>query len=203
MPYIYFSVADCTGHGVPGGFVSMVGITLLNELIRDGKDYKPAYILDQLRELVKTSLSQRWDNNEVKDGLDMSLCLYKPNSNELFFAGANSFMYQISDNDFIVHRGDNMPISIYYKEKPFSDKIISLGDNDLIYLFSDGYMDQFGGEDNKKFMRNNFKKLILSMKDVPFERQKNELHEHLLKWKKNQDQIDDITVVGVNLKKKN
>ncbi|NJO90255.1 MAG: SpoIIE family protein phosphatase, partial [Chloroflexia bacterium] len=181
--YIYFTVADCTGHGVPGGFVSMLSITLLNEIIRDEKDYTPAYILNQLRELIKSSLRQS-NEQELKDGLDMSLCLYKPKTKELHFAGANSFIYHVSNHELTVIKGDNMPVATYFNEAPFTNHVIQLNVADTFYLFSDGYLDQFGGKKNQKFMRRNFKELIFSLQDMPFEKQKEALHQTLLDWKR-------------------
>ena len=198
-PYIYFSVADCTGHGVPGGFVSMLGISLLNELIKDEKDNSPADILNMLREQIKISLDQTMDKEASKDGMDMSLCLYKPKSNELIFSAANSIIYHISENVLTEYKGNNMPVAVHYKEKPFTNGKIKLGSNDFIYLFSDGYPDQFGGENNKKFLRKNFRNLITSFKDIPFKKQEEHLQKVLFNWKKSSTQIDDITVMGIKL----
>ncbi len=197
---IYFAVADCTGHGVPGSFVSMLGITLLNEIVSHKNDFSPADILNILREQVKSSFQQSWDNRNTKDGMDISLCMIEENSNQLIFAGANSRVHIFHKNELIEITGDRMPIGIYYLEKPFVDRKIDLAGGDIVYLYSDGYQDQFGGSKGLKFMRNSFRNLINETSSFPLEKQ----HEIFLKTLKDYqmdkyEQVDDITVLGIKI----
>jgi len=197
---IYFAVADCTGHGVPGSFVSMLGITLLNEIVSHKNDFLPAEVLNILREQVKSSFQQSWDNKNTKDGMDISLCMIEENSSQLVFAGANSRIHVLHNNELIEIAGDRMPIGIYYLEKPFANKTIDLTTGDLVYLYSDGYQDQFGGDKGLKFMRNSFSKLINEIRNYALEKQHDVFLRTLKEYQHDKyDQVDDITVLGIKI----
>ena len=194
----YFSVSDCTGHGVPGAFISILGITSLNEIINKYNNLSSAEILVKLREIVISSLHQAGELNQTRDGIDMAFCIYDHQTKILQFSGANNPLYIIRDNELIETKGDKMPIGIYTDErKDFSNHDFQMQKNDMIYIFSDGYIDQFGGENNKKFKSNSFKKLILEIHQKPMNEQKQILEQTIIDWMGNFEQIDDILVMGV------
>ena len=225
---ILIAAADCTGHGVPGAFVSMLGIAFLNEIInskeKNNSAITPAIVLEELRELVKTSLKQNAESKQ-KDGMDIALCMIDLNlTNKHYnaqFAGANNSMYVVrnktislpdifisedtktEEND--VHRlfqipADKNPIGIHLKEKPFNNHSFKLFPNDALYFFSDGYADQIGGNENRKFMSKNFKKLLLQIQKYNFQEQKEILRITHNEWiKDNVPQVDDILVIGLKL----
>ena len=146
------AVADCTGHGVPGAFMSILGISFLKEIINKGCYQNTGSILNQLREHVMKALNQTGEENEQKDGIDMTLCRINTVQNELEFSGAFNPLYVIQDDKLVEIQGDKMPIGIAaYEEKSFQTNIMNLKENDCVYLFSDGFVDQFGGPLGKKF----------------------------------------------------
>ncbi len=195
---VYFAVADCTGHGVPGGFVSMLGITLLNEIITDKKSLFPAEVLNILRDQVKHSLQQTWENRNSKDGMDISLCMFDEETKKLTYAGANSRLHISKKDELQEIVGDRMPIGIYYNERPFTNHTINIENNDVVYLYSDGYQDQFGGNKGMKFMRKSFNKLLVQIKDLNLDTQKENILKTLKDWQSNNfEQVDDITIMGI------
>ncbi len=199
---ILFTAADCTGHGVPGAFMSMLGIAFLNEIV--GKieydQLQPNLILNILREYVIRFLKQEEKTGSSKDGMDMALCMLDTSTNELHFAGANNPAWIVRDNQLIELKGDDMPIGIYYNAKEsFTNQVISYQQGDIVYLFSDGYADQFGGPRGKKFMVKRFRKLILEISSEDMEQQKALLLQTFRDWKGNRRQLDDILVMGVKL----
>jgi serine phosphatase RsbU (regulator of sigma subunit) len=209
--------ADCTGHGVPGAFLSMLGISLLNEIVIIQNIIKPDEILDKLRKEIKKSLHQYNSHPKQQDGMDLSLISIDKQNMQLEYAGANNPIYICRKNNFDIFpsdyyrlmnskntqlleiRPDKMPIGVYYSEKNFSSKILNLQTNDMIYLFSDGYIDQFGGEKGHKLMSINFKKLIIETSNLDFDNQKNHLLNFIEKWKAGYPQIDDIMILGVKI----
>jgi serine phosphatase RsbU (regulator of sigma subunit)/tetratricopeptide (TPR) repeat protein len=200
------AVADCTGHGVPGAFMSMLGISFLNEIVAHQKITTAASILEELRNMVKTALRQTGRANEQKDGMDLALCIINSENNELQYAGAYNPLVFIRNNELNVLAADKMPIGIHYREKPFSNHVINIQKNDMFYLFSDGYMDQFGGSDGRKFMMKNFRQLLLEIHQTPFLEQNAVLDKILIEWMNYQDQdgvaykqVDDILIVGVKI----
>lgn len=196
--YHILAAADCTGHGVPGAFVSMLGIAFLNEIVRKKTINTPAKILDDLREHVKTSLKQTGnDSSETKDGMDIALLVINTKNHVLEFAGANNPLFIIRNNELIEMKGTKNPIGIYIKERPFENQQIQLQDNDRIYLFSDGYIDQFGGENGKKLMKKNFKDLLLTIHKETPDKQKEQLDKTMQTWIRNYEQNDDMMIIGV------
>jgi serine phosphatase RsbU (regulator of sigma subunit) len=196
---IYFTAADCTGHGVPGAFMSMLGISSLNEIIANENDNLTANrILNLLREKIKFSLHQTGKEGENKDGMDMALCILHKNKNVLEYAGAYNPLYLIRDGELIEYKADRMPVGIYHVEKgTFTNNEIEIRKNDSIYIFSDGYADQFGGPAQTKFKSANLKKLLLEIHDKPLAEQKQILDERLAKWKGDLEQVDDIIFIGI------
>lgn len=196
---IYFTAADCTGHGVPGAFMSMLGISSLNEIINNENDNLTANrILNLLREKIKFSLHQTGKEGENKDGMDIALCIFNKKSNILEYAGAYNPLYLIRNGELHEYKADRMPIGIYHIEKEsFTNNEIEIKKDDIIYIFSDGYADQFGGPAQSKFKSANMKKMLLEIWNRPMEEQKQIIEERFNKWKGKLDQIDDIILIGI------
>jgi serine phosphatase RsbU (regulator of sigma subunit) len=191
------AVADCTGHGVPGAFMSMLGISYLNEIvIKEGYD-RPDEILNHLRDHIVRSLKQQGKDGEVKDGMDISLYTIDNKTNKLEYAGANNHLTIIRDNEIIVIDADKMPISIYLKMETFSLKEFELKKGDTIYAHSDGYADQFGGPARKKYMSKRLRETFLEMKPLSMAEQKIKLEKIFVEWKGETEQIDDVLIVGI------
>jgi len=191
--------ADCTGHGVPGAFMSMLGITLLNELFVEGKSNLPGEILGELRTKVKAMLVQEGNIRDQKDGMDMAIAIINQEKKELQFAGAYNPLYLIRGSELIELKGDKQPIGIHWEETEFRNQIVELKENDSVYVFSDGYVDQYGGDHRKKFKTQKFKELLLSVQSEPMEKQKFLIEETFELWRGNREQIDDVCVVGVRV----
>lgn len=192
-----FCAADCTGHGVPGAFMSMLGIASLNEIVNNNTFNNAAEILDQLRTNIVLSLHQSGKEGKSKDGMDISLCIYDKTQNKLDFAGANNPLYLIRNNELIEYKGDKMPISIYEKMEHFTNHEIEINKEDSIYLFSDGFADQFGGPNGKKFKYKKFKETLLENHTLPINRQKENLKHTFEIWRGELEQIDDVLVLGI------
>ena len=193
-------VADCTAHGVPGAFMSMLGITLLNELFVAGRTNNPGEILGELRTKVKAMLVQEGNIRDQKDGMDMAIALVNRNKKELQFAGAYNPLYLIRQgNQLIELKGDKQPIGIHWEETEFNTHMVKLRKNDSLYVFTDGYVDQYGGEHKKKFKTQKFKELLLSVQSESMEKQKQMIDNTFEAWRGNREQIDDVCVVGVKV----
>ena len=197
----HFSVivaADCTGHGIPGAFMSMLGISFLNEIVGEMEKPVANEILGQLRAQVIKSLHQTGKEGEAKDGMDIALCVLNNKTNELEFAGAYNALYHIREGELTEIKADRMPIAIHRNEDPpFTNQKLRVEKGDTIYLFSDGYADQFGGPNGKKFMYKQFKSLLLSVQDLSMEKQKEIMAEEFDMWKGESDQIDDVILMGI------
>ena len=206
---IILAAADCTGHGVPGAFMSMLGISYLNEIVNkfnpnEGEPMRANVILNELRNAVKSSLRQTGDDDEAKDGMDMALVIIDKKSNIIQYAGAYNPLFIVRDGELIKYKADKMPVGIYIREKEsFTNYELEVKENDTIYMFSDGFVDQFGGEHGKKFMVSRFKELILQIYEKPMAEQKQIFEQRLEEWMHpaNKDgetykQIDDILVIG-------
>ncbi|MCK4663789.1 MAG: SpoIIE family protein phosphatase [Bacteroidales bacterium] len=197
---IVISVADCTGHGVPGAFMSMLGVSFLNKIVNEKGIIKPNEILDRLRNNVIISLHQTGEAGEANDGMDIALIAIDKKSNILEYAGANNSVYLIRNNELTEIFADKMPICIYREiETPFSCQKISIQTGDMLYLFTDGYVDQFGGSKGRKFLYKNFKNLLKEIHKLPVNEQKKLLKDRLIKWKEGYDQIDDILIMGIKI----
>ena len=199
--------ADCTGHGVPGAFMSMLGISFLNEIVIKEKTLQANIILNRLRQNVKTALRQESKDSGSKDGMDIALLVIERKTKTVQYAGAYNPLYIIRNNEIITHKADRMPIGIYLREKDsFTNNEIQLETNDLLYIFSDGFVDQFGGEKGKKLKSGNFKKLLLEIADKPMEAQKELLDGFFAKWisfnpktGNPYEQVDDIVIAGLKI----
>jgi len=194
------AVADCTGHGVPGAFMSILGVAFLNEIVNKVVPVTANEILNQLRAQVIKSLHQTGKVDETRDGMELALCIFDFNKNKLEFSGAFRPLYYIRDNELHELTGDNMPIGIYdNEENSFSSKEVPIKKNDIIYLFTDGYVDQIGGANRKTFRSQNFKKLLLEIHRKSMQQQKLILERTLDQWRGNIDQVDDILILGIKI----
>jgi serine phosphatase RsbU (regulator of sigma subunit) len=198
--HIFFTVADCTGHGVPGAFMSTMGISTLNEIITNKSDLQANTVLNLLREKTKNSLHQTGKEGEAKDGMDIAFCVLHKEKKTLEYSGAYNPMFLFQEGEFKEYKGDRMPIGIYYGEKEsFTNYEINVKEGDAIYIFSDGFADQFGGPDGIKFKKANLKKLFSEIHFLPMSEQRQILEKELAKWKGPLDQVDDITIIGVRV----
>jgi serine phosphatase RsbU (regulator of sigma subunit) len=203
---MFVAAFDCTGHGVPGAFMSMVGHGMLRNIVEIRGIECPADVLNLMNEEVtgifkKNSISGEDSSMfEVNDGMDMVLCVIDKQSKVMEFAGAINPIYIIRDNEILTVKGDRFPIG-HNSEKKFHKEAIRLMDGDMIYLFSDGYADQFGGPENKKFKYRRFRHLLLNIHKLPAQDQKAILHQKMEEWMgyngNRQDQIDDILIIGI------
>ncbi|MGQ9619560.1 MAG: YfiR/HmsC family protein [Bacteroidales bacterium] len=189
--------ADCTGHGVPGAFMSMLGVTLLNEIVNEKNILMPDQILNRLRDEVIKSLKQVADEESVKDGMDAAVCTLDFNNNILYFAGANSPLYLVRRNELMHYRADKMPVAIHYKMQPFTLHKIDVMKGDAFYIFSDGYADQFGGPAQKKFMSGKLKETLVEIAPEPMLKQGEILDRIFEEWRGDNPQVDDVTLIGV------
>ncbi|MCK4699005.1 MAG: SpoIIE family protein phosphatase, partial [Bacteroidales bacterium] len=224
---IFIVAADCTGHGVPGAFMSLLGISFLNEIIAKPEIEKSNEILDDLRELVMTSLKQTGEGeDETKDGMDLALIILDKQNKTIQYSGAYNPLYMVrelnsdekaklksgneldlskgslNNDDYILEQvnADKMPIGISVKKfDHFSHTDLDLEPGLSLYMLSDGYVDQFGGPLGKKYMSKKFKKLILDIQDKSMEEQGKILDETLIEWIGDLDQIDDVLVVGIKI----
>ena len=197
--HIYFTVADCTGHGVPGAFMSMIGTALLNENIIENGVEDPAQVLNNLREQIIKALKQE-NQSESRDGMDMVLCRLDPKKRTLEFAGAFNPVIHIRDNKLTQIKADSQPVALYPGNRtPFSKQTIDLNKGDMIYIFSDGFADQFGGKKDKKYLRSKFYDFLLSISAAPTKQQQQALETEFISWKGENEQIDDVCVMGVRV----
>jgi len=195
--YFYLIAADCTGHGVPGAFMSMLGITLIQEIVNKDPRIEPDELLNELRIQVMETLHQKGDPGEAKDGMDMVVCKYYRKEHRLHFAGANNPLYLIREGELTEYKTDKMPVSIHEVMIPFTRHEVKIKKGDAIYIFSDGYADQFGGPIGKKFKYRAFKDLLIDHVEQPMEKQALILDQTFEEWKGDIEQIDDVVVIGM------
>jgi serine phosphatase RsbU (regulator of sigma subunit) len=198
--FIFIVAADCTGHGVPGAFMSMLGISLLNEIVSKHDIKPPHEVLNELRLQMKESLHQTGERGEAQDGMDIAFCMFNTQNNILQFAGAYNPFYLIRNNELIEYKADRMPIGIHPKgDRAFTTMDIQLQKNDVFYIFSDGYTSQFGGEKNEKFQPKRFQELLIQINKNVMSEQKEILNFTLDHWRGDCKQIDDVCVIGVRI----
>jgi len=194
------ALADCTGHGVPGAFMSILGINLLNEIVSGMETPRTADILNELRSRVVRAMGQTGKIDEAKEGMEMALCMLDPGRGMIQFSGANRPLYLASGGELKVIKGDRMPIGVYYEEElPFTSTDVPCKKHDILYLFTDGFVDQIGGLHRKTFRTTRFRKLIQEICHRPLDEQKAILREEHEIWRAGQEQIDDIMVMGIRL----
>jgi ligand-binding sensor domain-containing protein/serine phosphatase RsbU (regulator of sigma subunit) len=199
--HIFFSVGDCTGHGVPGSFMSMLGLSALNDIVKSLQTCKASVVLNLLRDKIRESLHQGGESETVaNDGMDISLCILDLNTKKLQFAAAHNPLYIIRNGELQVIPGDKMEIGSYLLEKlEFTNHEFQCEKGDQLYLFSDGFPDQFGGPKGKKYKYLRFREFILSIHSETMNQQKNLLNEEIENWKGRFAQVDDIMVMGVRI----
>jgi serine phosphatase RsbU (regulator of sigma subunit) len=199
--HLYFAAADCTGHGVPGAMVSVICANALNRTVKEFGIRETGKILDKVRELVIDTFFYEENNNTspVKDGMDISLCCLNIKTNELSWSGANNPLWIIREGSLIEYKPDKQPIGRTDHLRPFSTTNIQMKTNDGLYIFTDGYADQFGGEKGKKFKYSQFKKLLLGIKDKSGEEQHTVISKELDHWKRDLEQVDDILLIGIKI----
>lgn len=196
---VLLASADCTGHGVPGAMVSVVCNNALNRAVREFNLDNPAEILNKVREIVVDTFSQH--KSDVKDGMDIALISYNPKTLELEYAGANNSFYLISDRKLRIIKADKQPIGKYAIEKAFTNHKVELKPGDTFYIFTDGYVDQFGGDKGKKFKYKPFLDMLLSIQNMSLEDQKAFIDDVFEEWRGRYEQIDDICIIGVRVDK--
>ena len=200
---VVVAVADCTGHGVPGAFMSILGITYLNEILNKLEAIRASEILNQLRAQIIKSLHQTGRAKETKDGMEVALCVVDFEKRLLQYSGAFRPLYLFRNNELIELKGDRMPIGYYHIDSQFfSNQEMAFRENDMIYMFSDGYVDQLGGPNRKTYKSNRFKQLLKVIHRKPLEEQKKILQSENESWKNNIEQIDDILIMGVRFTSK-
>jgi sigma-B regulation protein RsbU (phosphoserine phosphatase) len=218
--------ADCTGHGVPGAFMSLLGISYLNQVLQqsitrkkevvqknhakvgiyyeyieaeDELNSNPAEILEELRKKIKDAMHQSDFETTAKDGIDLSLCIFDLINNELQYAGAHRPLAYFSGNELKEIKADRMPVGVHLKEKKFTNHKVGLQKGDCFYLFSDGIIDQFGEETGEKFKMKRLQKLIEQNANLPPIEQTEVIENEFNKWKGNQEQLDDVLFIAVKV----
>lgn len=190
---------DCTGHGVSGAFMSMIGGSLLNQIINERKIESPDQILNHLNASVIETFRQT--ENDSNDGMDVSICSFDLNAMELQYAGANRPLWLIRNKELSIVRPDKFPIGGLQsaQDRQFTNHVLNLEKNDTIYIFTDGYADQFGGEHGKKMMTSKFKEMLISIQDLDMRSQETHLKNHFDNWKGQSEQVDDVLVIGIRV----
>jgi serine phosphatase RsbU (regulator of sigma subunit)/ligand-binding sensor domain-containing protein len=197
---IFFTVADCTGHGVPGAFMSTMGISTLNEIISNNRNLKANSVLNILRSKIIGALHQTGKEGEAADGMDIALCVMNKEKTILEYSGAYNPLFIFQGGELKEYKADRMPIGIHYgKEVYFTNYEINVSKGDTIYVFSDGFSDQFGGPEGSKYKKSNLKRLLSEIYYRPMVEQRNIIETELLNWKGSGDQIDDITIIGIRI----
>lgn len=194
---VFIVAADCTGHGVPGALMSVIGLEIIGKTINEENIEDPSQILDILnRGLEKTFNRQKNIGTIIRDGMDIGLCVFDRKKKKINYSGAFFPLYLVRDDTLIEIKGDKLIIGMNPSGIPYSNNEIDLKDDDILYIFSDGYVDQFGGIENKKFMYRRFRYLLMTIHKFPFVDQKTILEDNLIKWMMGNKQIDDIMVIG-------
>jgi serine phosphatase RsbU (regulator of sigma subunit) len=196
---VVVAAVDCTGHGVPGAFMSMLGVSMLREIVSKEYISHPGVILRRLRKEVMYALKQTGEFGEQKDGMDMALVSINVETLECQYAGANNPLYLIRKGVLTEYKADRMPIAIHQNMSKFTTHDIQLEKGDRLYLFSDGYADQFGGPLSKKFKYTRFRQLLIDHSKLPMKKQKEVLVQTIRDWRADLEQVDDIVVVGLEI----
>lgn len=198
---ILFAVVDCTGHGVPGAFMSIIGFNGLNQIVNEYNYTKPSEILTHLNKNISETLKQKVEDSKIRDGMDVAICSIDLENNTLEFAGAFSPLFIVRNGAVLKTRGDKHPIGNFVgvSDYEFTNHHIDLLPNDKIYIFSDGFVDQFGGPEGKKLKYNAFRKLLLDNYEKPMPEQKESINTFFEDWRKGYEQIDDVCMIGVSV----
>jgi serine phosphatase RsbU (regulator of sigma subunit) len=191
----YFAAADCTGHGVPGAMVSVICNNALNRSILEFNLSDPADILNKTRELIADELES--GDHEISDGMDIALCSIE--DSELKYAGANNPLWILREGEMMITKGDKQPVGKFFKSAPFTSHTLKLLKDDIIYVFSDGYQDQFGGEKGKKYKAKQLLTFMMGISHLPMSEQLKTLDENFENWKGSFEQLDDVCIIGVKV----
>lgn len=194
---LYYMTADSTGHGVPGGFMSMLGINLLSEIVIERKIKDPGTVLNQLREEIIRSL--KTDEGYSMDGMDCTFCRIDTEKQSIEYASANNSVYVIRKNELSDYKPQKMPVGYMENYVPFITKVLQLHKGDVIYTFTDGFADQFGGEKGKKFKYSQLKNKLVSISHQPLKDQQQDLDSSFEKWKGALEQVDDVCIIGIRI----
>lgn len=200
--FTFLAAVDSTGHGVPGALLSLMGQNLLNQAVHERHLTRPAAILDYLNAGIQHTLNQYKKAGELRDGMDIALCVFEEGSDKMQFAGAINPMYIVRDGMLIQSKGNRFSIGSYFdnRMRPFTNQETELHPGDVIYLFTDGYPDQLGGDSDRKFSNRRFRELLLSVHKQEMHVQKRRLEEEITQWIGNSIQTDDICVIGIRIK---
>jgi serine phosphatase RsbU (regulator of sigma subunit) len=197
---ICIAAGDCTGHGVPGALMSILGISYLNEILQSGTNLKANRILNLMREKVMKALNQTGSGTGTKDSIDIGICIFDFTSGKLQYSGANRPLIRVRNGELTEFKADKMTLGLApLKETPFTLTYIDTLPGDTFYLFSDGFADQFGEKTDKKFNHRQFRSLIISVNGLPLSIQKERFETAFMEWKGNTQQIDDVLVFGFQL----
>jgi serine phosphatase RsbU (regulator of sigma subunit) len=196
----YCIAADCTGHGVPGALMSIIGMDKIVQAIFEKKISVPGEILSFLNKQIKQVLKQHSDASKQMDGMDLALLKFNESLTEVEFSGANRPLFIIRDKVIIEYKADKMAIAGFTSnEQQFTTTKIALHKNDSLFIFTDGYADQFGGDTGKKFMSKNLKELLLSISELSSKEQEEKIANAFVNWKKSYEQVDDVLIIGIKI----
>jgi len=197
---LFIAVADCIGHGVPGAFMSLIGHNLLNQTINEIDSFDPPYILEEVSRNFERSIKNTELDIEENNDIDIAFCRIDKDRKEIFFSGANSTIYFIQGNKLTEYKGNRRAIGQDNEViTHFSRSKIKFESGDMLYLFTNGFADQFGGPENKRFRTTRLKNLIVNVHDLSLDDQKTQIIESFEKWKGNNEQIDDVLLLGIRL----
>jgi serine phosphatase RsbU (regulator of sigma subunit) len=196
-----FAAVDCTGHGVPGAFMSIVAYNQLNQAVNESGLSKPNLILNALNKGITKALKQTAEGSNIKDGMDIALCAYDASAATLEYAGAYNSLWIIREGKLIEVKADKKPIGVFLGEEllPFRNNEIEVQQGDTIYIFTDGYADQFGGAKGKKFKYKSLQQLLLQNQHLDLEAQKELLENTIESWRGMLEQVDDILIIGIRI----
>ena len=196
-----FAAVDCTGHGVPGAFMSIVGCNLLNQAVNEHGLTRPNLVLNELNKGITKTLKQTFEDSAVKDGMDIALCSYDEKTNILEYAGAFNSLWLLRDNAIIEIKADKQPVGLFLGEelKSFTNKEMLLQKGDTVYVFTDGFADQFGGPKGKKFKYKNLQNILLENSSKSMAEQDAILQKSITDWQGSLEQIDDILIIGIRI----
>jgi serine phosphatase RsbU (regulator of sigma subunit) len=194
----FIATGDCTGHGVPGAFMSLMGINFLNEIVVEQQISSPGETLNRLRQHIISAFAS--GKTERKDGMDISFYMLNKKKGMLTYAAANNPLWLCRSNKITEYKSDKMPVGIHYgATTPFQEQTFELQKGDIVYSFTDGYADQFGGPKGKKFKYKQLEELLLSIQHLPMKEQHNTLEKTINSWRGALEQVDDILVIGVKI----
>lgn len=199
---LFFSTVDCTGHGVPGAFISIIGYNILNQALHQYQLVQPSKILYFLNKELHKTLRQDYEDFIVKAGMDIALCALNKEKKVITFSGAHNPLYLIRNGELLQFKSNYYPIGVSFGEeiRTFEDNEIQIEHDDLLYIFSDGYIDQFGGPKRKKFLSSRLREILLQINMLPMHQQKEILINRFAEWKGDNEQVDDVLVLGIKIK---